>query len=341
MAGSIIWIEGGGEQSFRCAADDTVLAGALRSGLGFPYECNSGGCGSCQFELVEGELRDLWPDAPGISDRQRGRGRRLACQSIADADCTIRIAIDPAKAPPVRPVRRTVTFTGKRELTADMAEFHFRGEGAAEFRPGQFAMLLLPGLDGPRAYSMSNLANGEGEWRFVVRRLPSGRATGFLFDEMRAGQKLVIDGPYGNSYLRTDGGRDVVCIAGGSGLSPVLSILQGVIETPALDHCGVTLFHGGRGPADMCAAAELGRHPGLRGRVQLHTAISDDQAPGAAGWSGERGMIHELVRRVLGERMAACDYYFCGPPAMTDAVHRMLLLEAKVPASQLHFDRFY
>ena len=222
-----------------------------------------------------------------------------------------------------------------------MAEITFTADRAAEFLPGQFAMLQLPGIDGPRAYSMSNTANPQGEWRFIVKRVPGGKGTAFLFDDLQPGTVIRSDGPFGKGYLRTDNPREIVCIAGGSGLSPIMSILNGVAEDPALVGRRVHLFYGARGPADACVEGLLAEVPGLRERVELHVAISDDAAPGASEWTGARGMIHEVARQALGEACADYEYYFCGPPPMTDAVHRMLLLEAKVPASQLHFDRFY
>lgn len=336
-----IRIVGPQERDFACRKGDSLLAGALRAGIGFPYECNSGGCGSCQFELVEGEVSDLWPEAPGISERQRGRGRRLACQSAPLGDCTVKVSLNDDLVPAVRPDRHTLTYAGSRALTADMAEFTFHTDGPADFLPGQFAMLDLPGVEGPRAYSMSNLANNAGEWRFIVKRVPDGAGTAFLFDKLAPGDTVRLDGPFGNAWLRTDAPRDIACVAGGSGLSPVLSILQGIAAAPELEGRRVALFHGIRGPQDDCIEDALAEHPGLRERVELFRAISDEQAPGADAWTGDRGFIHEIVRRELGEAMAAHEFYFCGPPAMTDAVHRMLLLEARVPAGQLHFDRFY
>lgn len=332
---------GQGAVQFSCASGDTILYAALRSGLGFPYECNSGGCGACQFELVDGDVEDLWPEAPGISERQRGRGRRLACQSVPGSDCSIKVRLNEDGAAPVRPAVFTAVFEGARSLTPDMSEFTFRTTEPAQFLPGQFAMLRLPGVEGARAYSMSNLANEDGLWRFIVKRVAGGQGTSVLFDALEAGQDVEITGPLGNSYLRTDNDRPIVCIAGGSGLSPVMSILRSIGADPRFDSRRVMFFYGGRGPADMCVAEMLGAEPGLRDRVELFLAISDDEAAGAAEWAGDRGFIHELVRKHLGESLAQYEYYFCGPPPMTDAVHRMLLLEAKVPAGQLHFDRFY
>lgn len=336
-----ILVSGSEGAAFTCTPGDTVLAAALRSGLAFPYECNSGGCGSCQFDLVDGDVADRWPAAPGISDRQRARGRRLACQSVPNGDCTIRVALGDADPAVPSPEQKEVRFAARRSLTADMAEFTFIADGPTQFLPGQFALLELPGVTGPRAYSMSNIANAAGEWRFIVKRVPGGAGTGYLFDRLEPGAAIRFDGPFGNSFLRTDSPRDIVCIAGGSGLSPVLSILRGIAAEPRLAERRVMLFHGVRGPDDACAAAELALVPGLAGRVELITAISDPDAPGAAQWSGERGYIHDVVRNRLGDTAGAFEFYFCGPPPMTDAVHRLLLLEANAPAGQLHFDRFY
>ena len=336
-----IRVSGPEEKAYRCAADDTVLSAALRGGIGFPYECNSGGCGTCQFELLEGEVTESWPDAPGLSPRARARGKRLACQSVPASDCTIKVSLDQEMVPATVPQRQALAFLEARRLTADMSEFCFKSASAAEFLPGQFATISLPNVEGSRGYSMSNLPNASGEWNFVIKRVPGGKGTAVLFDSLKPGDRISVDAPYGNSYLRTGNGRDIVCIAGGSGLSPVLSILRGAVRAPELSDRRLLLFYGGRGPQDICVPQILGADPLVSGRVELHTAISDDNAPGANEWSGERGFVHELVRKTLGEEIPRFDYYFCGPPPMTDAVHRMLLLDYKVPARQLHFDRFF
>ncbi|WP_321390627.1 2Fe-2S iron-sulfur cluster-binding protein [Emcibacter sp.] len=336
-----IQVSGAEDQAFRCDEDDTILGGALRNGNGFPYECNSGGCGSCQFELIDGEVDELWSDAPGLSPRARERGRRLACQCVPKTDLTIKASFRDEYVPAVMPKRQKLALVGLTRLTSDMSEFSFKAEQGAEFLPGQFAMLGLPGVEGLRAYSMSNLPNDEGLWNFVIKRVPGGKGTAFLFDTLKAGDEISLDGPYGNSYLRTGNGRDIVCVAGGSGLSPVLSILRGAVQASELNDRRLLLFYGGRGPQDICVSDIIAADPLLSERVELHTAISDDEAPGARDWTGERGFVHELVKNTLGEDIKGFDYYFCGPPPMTDAVQRLLLLEYKVPSKQMYFDRFY
>lgn len=324
---------------FPCAGDDTLLRAALRAGLEMPYECNSGGCGACAVDLVAGEIEDLWPQSPGLSERQRARGKRLACQCRPRGDCVIKVRLRSEPTAVERPMRQLVTLVGREALTHDMAEFHFKASGPARFLPGQYALLDLPGVVGSRAYSMSNLPNEDGLWSFVIKRVPNGRGTAVLFDSLAEGDRIMLDGPFGMAFLRPDSPRDIICIAGGSGLSPVLSILRSAVREPKLNGRRLSLYYGGRTPADLCHGAALGRDAAVGDRVQLVGAISD---PAVADWAGERGFIHEVLKRTVeaGGDPKAFDYYFCGPPPMTDAVQRLLMLDWKVPPSQLYFDRF-
>jgi toluene monooxygenase electron transfer component len=328
-------------QTFTCDSRDTVLRAALRAGVNFSYECNSGGCGSCKFEVLEGSFTTLWPDAPGLSRRDIRKGRMLGCQCIPDGDAVIRFNPTPEADPDrvARPRRGSLTLKKTTALTADMAEFVFEGDGADAFLPGQFALLDLPGITGARAYSMSNLPNDNREWRFIIKRMPDGAGTAFLFDGLRLGDNLQFDAPYGNSYFRPENGRDIVCIAGGSGLSPVMSIARAATADPAMAGRHVQIFYGGRTPEDICTPELVSSLDGPGAGVSCVNAISDQTH--AADWDGECCFIHELAERRLAPDMAAYDYYFCGPPPMTDAVQRMLMIDHKVPFDQLHFDRFF
>lgn len=329
-----------GEPAFHCEPDDTLLRAALRAGVSLPYECSSGGCGACRVQVLEGAVHDLWPQAPGLPARPREKGFRLACQSRPLSDCRLRVRakLRTPELPLPPPLRRSSRLVSRLDLTADMAEFTFQADGPADFVPGQFALLSLPGVVGDRAYSMSNLPNEDGHWRFVVKRMVDGSGSAALFDRVRAGDEVMLDGPFGLAYLRNDSPRDIVCIAGGSGLSPLLSILAAAARS-GRHHRRLNLFYGGRRPSDLCVPAVIERDPSMHGRVDCVTAISDMAY--ADPWEGERGFIHDVVRRRLDAQgdPSANDYYFCGPPPMTDAVQRMLL-EMHVPTSQTFYDRF-
>ena len=133
---------------FEQLGSDTILRAALRAGLGFPYECNSGGCGSCKFELLDGEVENLWPQAPGLSERDLRKGKLLACQCVAMSDLRIKVRTAPECVPVIAPKRQRATFTGSYAITHDIREFHFLGEAAADFM-----------IAGPPAHGMPRLIN--------------------------------------------------------------------------------------------------------------------------------------------------------------------------------------
>lgn len=327
-----------GGEAYRCAEDDTLLRAALRSGLGMPYECNSGSCGTCKVELVEGRIESLRPDAPGLVERDRAKNRVLACQAQPRADCTIKVRLREENVPRHRPARFRARLEAVRDLTHDMREFTFAAHGAPGFLPGQYALFYLPGLAAPRTYSMANVDDGSGRWQFIVRRVPGGTGTTTLFHDVVVGSEVEIDGPYGLAYLRTGSPRDIVCIGGGSGLAPVLSIARGAVREPALDGRNIHVFYGARTSRDLCGETELCALPGYGERLFFHPVLSHAQEPD--GWKGPRGFVHELARDFIGERWGDFEYYFAGPPPMAEAVQRMLI-DKRVPYPQVHFDSFY
>lgn len=332
--------DGAPDGAFDCAPGDTILRAALRAGVGMSYSCNTGACGTCRFTLLDGTVTHQRADAPAWTEKDRARGRWLGCQAEPQGDCRVSFRPDPAAVLPVRPAPRQGVLVARRDLNHDIAEFAIRVTGDPAFLPGQYALLTLPGVEGARVYSMSNLPDDDGIWAFLIRRVPGGAATGVLFDRLRPGDALTLDGPYGLAYLRTDVPRDLVLIAGGSGLSPMASIARGALAAPALAGRALAgraihVFFGGRGPADAAAAAFL---PALDpARVHLTAALSDPAL--AEGWTGPTGFIHEVAGATMGEALRDCEVYFAGPPAMARAVEAMLQAQG-VPRGQIHFDEF-
>lgn len=317
-----------------------MLRAALRAGLGFPYECNSGGCGSCRFDVVDGQVECLWPDAPGLTERDRKRGRQLACQCRAVGDLTIKVRLGEEYVPCVAPRRRAARLVGSAPITHDLREFRFASDEPAEFLPGQFASLMLPGVPSARAYSMSNLPNAAGEWHFQVRRVPGGQGTASLFDRLRPGDAVEIDGPYGLAWLREDSPRDVVCVAGGSGLAPMVSIARGAAAAGMLANRKLHFFYGARTPRDVCGDAFLRDLPNGGLAIRYHAVVSNSESS-ETPWNGETGFVHEAVVRRLGNELARHEFYFAGPPPMTQALQELLMVKHRVPYQQIHFDRFF
>ena len=331
----------GSNKVFTCREQDTLLRAAIREGIKIPYECNSGGCGSCTFDLIEGEVESLWDSPPGLSPRDIRKGKLLACQCKPKGNCEIDFRLDDWKSPQYPPQRFSATYISRCDLTEDMAEFCFQSESMAQFMSGQFAMLTLPGVTGDRAYSMSNVSNSDGYWQFIVKKMPGGAGSTYLFDEIKVGDVIEIDGPFGLAYLDPAIHRDVVCIGGGSGLSPIMSIARAVAANDDFSDQKLKMFYGGRGPKDICTPELLSAIDPNGTKITCYNATSDPDLSAKHGWDGDVCFVHELVKNILGDSLPEYEFYFCGPPPMTEAVQRMLMIEYKVPFEQIHFDRFF
>ncbi|HEY8579397.1 MAG TPA: 2Fe-2S iron-sulfur cluster-binding protein [Beijerinckiaceae bacterium] len=333
-----ITISNGG-LTFDCV-DDTIMRAATRAGLGFPYECNVGECGNCRFELQEGEVSYLRENPPAITERDAQRKRYLGCQAAPHGDCVIKVPLRDHYKSKHLPKKVQGELIAAMDVTHDIREFRFRLSEPAPFLAGQYALLSPPGVEGGRAYSMCNTGETGEEWHFQIRRVPNGVATTAMFDRLKVGESMGFDGPYGMAYLREDAPRDVLCLAGGSGLSPMISISRAAAKSPALAGRNIHFVYGGRTPRDVCGEQMLCELAGFGERIHYHAAISMPDDPASAGWKGEVGFVHEVAERMFGERLADYEVYFAGPPLMAQAVTKMLI-KAKVPAGQMHFDQFY
>jgi toluene monooxygenase electron transfer component len=313
------------------------MRSALRAGLGFPYECNVGSCGNCRFDLLEGDIVEMRADAPGLSERDRERGRRLGCQARPLGDCVVKLRFMPQYASHFPPIRQFATLSAVRDITHDIREFRFKLDRPVHFLAGQYALLDLPGVQGNRAYSMANIDNDAGEWHFQVRRVPNGLATAKLFDALQIGARIGVDGPYGMAYFREEAERDIICLAGGSGLSPMISVARAAAASARFSGRSIDFVYGGRTARDICGEDMLSELPRFGTHIRYHPVVSngDDGA-----WPGHRGFVHEAAERLFGDRLRDCEIYFAGPPLMGQAIQKMLI-DLGVPSAQVHFDQFY
>ena len=232
----------------------------------------------------------------------------------------------------------TARFVGKTDLTHDLAEFVFELDRAQPFLAGQYALIGVDGVDGPRAYSMCNLAGETSRWHFQIKRTPNGAMTRHLFERLAEGDSVSIDGPFGTAFLQTESERDILCLAGGSGLSPMIAIARAAAAHPALSGRRFDFVFGGRRPEDVCGEEILRELPGFGSTLHFHAAISEEMPDGS--WDGHRGFVHSIAETLFGDDLQHKEIYFAGPPMMAQAVQKMLF-EHQVPPEQVHFDEFY
>ncbi len=330
-----------GETSVACPhGDDTVLLASLRAGIGFPYECNAGACGSCKYELLEGEVQSLCDNPPGLTARDIRKNMHLACQTRPLSNISVKTRLSDEYVPQIKTEKFKAKFINSFDVTHDIKEFVFQAEQPAQFQPGQYALLSFPRLGIKRAYSMSNLPNTQGEWRFQIRKVPDGQSTSFLFNQISPSDVIEIDAPYGMAYVRNNA-RNIVCVAGGSGLAPMVSIARGASELGLLKNKTLHFFYGGRSYRDVGVESQISNLPEFGQQIFFHPVVSDMSEDNLKNWSGEFGFVHESVEKKLGEGIKEYEFYFAGPPPMTKSLQESLMLKHQVPFDQIHFDRFF
>ncbi|PBC51913.1 isoprene monooxygenase reductase [Rhodococcus sp. ACS1] len=335
----------GYEGPVTCGPEETLLRAGLRAGLALPYECASGGCGSCRAQLVDGEVKTLWPDAAGLSERDRRRGNRiLMCQSIPTANCTLKAPLldGPTVSREAVPERVTSRLLGREALTPDTALFTLDFSSPIDFLPGQFMLLESP--DGVRrAYSMAHPANGAGSTtvEFIIRAKPGGAASSWLFEKVQVGEELLVEGPYGRAYAQPGSERPAVCIAGGTGLAPILAITEELLVENRARR--VDLYIGARMAGDIVLLDRLARLNELGARVAVSVEDPDLTGNEPAGWDvfadSRVGRVIDHVAEDWTD-LSEHDIYLAGPAGMVDAALRALVRERGASADRLFFDRF-
>lgn len=308
---------------------DNLLAVLQQADVPVSHSCLSGRCGTCRCRLVQGEVMD------GGQEQRRPLDAApsyvLACQTALTGDCTIEVPEpDEIVVHPARLLKATVTAID--DLGHDVKALRLRSNKPLSFSPGQYAQLQFT-PEHARPYSMAGLMDDD-ELVFHVRVVPGGRVTQYIAQQLRVGDTVRISGPMGTAYLRRRHTGPMLCVAGGTGLAPVLSIVRGALEG-GMDN-PIHLYFGARAQRDVYAMETLealaARHPQLR----LHIVVAEPaQRPGP--W--RTGLVTSVVAQDL-PRLAGWRAYLCGSPPMVEAAS-FLVRQLGLAPEHLHADAFY
>lgn len=310
---------------------DTILAAALARGLPFPHSCQAGNCGTCKVRLVGGDV-DMTPYSEfALTTQERADGLILACRSVPWEDCEIALLEEDEIV--VHPQRElTCEVSGLEILTHDIKRVVLTviAGGPFAFSAGQYARVTFPGQR-PRDYSMANRPD-ETALEFHIRNT-GGAVSRHVYDALRLGDSVQVEGPIGTSHLREAHDGPILAIAGGSGLAPIKSIVETALAKGMRQP--IHLYVGARRDRDLYLENRLfdlaQRHPNLR----FTPVLSEPDGP----TDRRVGYVGEVAEGELTdpEQTRA---YLAGPPAMVEAT-TLLLVERGVPPRHIHADAFY
>ena len=329
----------GGDRSFDVGRNELLLLAALAQGIDYPHNCRVGTCGSCKTRLLKGRISPMVDFALSpLTNQELKDGYILACQSKVRSDLEIEVRLGQQVMVPARTVSSRVV--GWHRLPGEVIDLRLRLDQPLMFKGGQYCTIAASGSFVRRSYSFYDLppdpaGQGAVEVGFLVKRLPGGRFSEWLFAEDRSGAKIWVEGPFGAMGLE-DFERDGLCVAGGTGLAPILSIVGDRLQRSK--KCRFTIVFGVRSAHDIFAAQRL--HELMAqwpGRVRLLTILSHE--PAGSAWPGLRGLVTDALSGSLGINFGEVAAFVCGSLGMVEAVERKLIALG-VDAGRIHADKF-
>jgi propane monooxygenase reductase subunit len=318
--------------------DQTILRAAAEQGVQLMHGCKEGQCAACKSFVLEGDDIELDRYSTfALPDYERDEGSTLLCRAHAYEDLVIELLnYDEEIIRGGLPIRKGVAeVVANDPVTHDLRHLvlHLVEPEEIKYFPGQYLDLTVPGTVETRSFSMAAPPGREGRFEFVIKVYPDGLFSRYLAETLQVGDRLDVEGPFGTFTLRESRTSDLVMIAGGAGLAPVLGLLRSMADRGV--ERKATFYYGVRGRRDLCFEKELRE---LEERLSGFRYVPALSEPDDAGWAGETGMITDVVRRLEGD-LTGRDVYLCGPPPMVEAALE-LLPAMGARQSDIFYDKF-
>ncbi len=325
-----------GSRELRVAGGKPLLATLKEQQIFIPSACGGrGSCGLCKVAVLEGGGAILPTEMPWLTPEEQKNHIRLSCQIKVRRDLAIRI---PEELFNVRQYQAEVA--GIVDLTHDIKQVTLTLIEPPEiaFTAGQYIQIEVPPYaltDEPvyRAYSVASDPVDNRRLELEIRYVPNGICTTYVHQHLKVGDAVTFNGPYGEFGLRPTE-REIICIAGGSGMAPIRAILLEMARTRNPRPC--RYFFGARSVRDLFLVDEMRRLEGEIPNFHFIPALSsptpDDH------WEGETGLITAVVERHVPDA-ANAEAYLCGSPLMIDACIKTLR-GCGMPETQIFYDKF-
>lgn len=312
--------------------NDTVLNTLSDHKINLPSSCaGKATCGTCKFRLITPHSEPRPTELPFLNKEERESGVRLSCQVKVADNMEIELAESLLSAGKFQ-----TKVVHVEQLTHDikLVRFELLDGKTVSFRPGQFVEIMIPGFEESRAYSIASNPKHSNYIELIIRQVYKGVATTFVHKAMNVGDKITMIGPYGDFYLNEDSNREIIAIAGGSGMAPMKSIIEYLVDQDMPRK--MTYFFGALQVRDLFYTEELKQiekeYPNFKYVPALSKKADTDE------WDGEEGLITEVLDRHMGD-LSNVEAYLCGSAGMINACIAVLLKHG-MKEENISFDKF-
>jgi CDP-4-dehydro-6-deoxyglucose reductase len=329
-----ITVQPSGHQ-FSCEEDETVLAAAMRAGVGLPYGCKNGACSSCKGKVVSGSVSHKAHQQRALTPEEEAQGFSLFCCASAHSDLVIEAReVAGSEDYPLKKMPSRVASIEKVAPDVVVLTLQLPANERLRYRAGQYIEFML--RDGKRrSYSMASAPDGDAPITLHIRHMAGGLFTEQVFGTMKERDILRFEGPLGTFFVREDSAKPMLLLASGTGFAPIKAIVEHLIH--AKSDRAMTLYWGGRRPQDLYMDALCRQWaeqlPNFRYVPVVSNALSEDQ------WQGRAGFVHQAVMADLPD-LSGHQVYACGAPVMVDSAKRDFVAQCRLPADEFYADAF-
>jgi CDP-4-dehydro-6-deoxyglucose reductase len=322
-------------RGFAAEPGEAILAAGIRSGIGLPYGCKDGACGSCKCKKLEGKVVHGPHQSKALSPEEEANGFILTCCGVPHSDVVLESRqVTDESAFPIRKLPTRVIALEKKSHDVMLVKLQLPANDTFRYHAGQYIEFILQG-GARRSYSMGNAPHNGPGIELHIRHMAGGKFTDHVFNAMKEREILRIEGPYGSFFLREDSDRPMILLASGTGFAPIKAVIEHMqfkgIDRPA------TLYWGGRRPSDLYlddwVRARTAEMPNLR-----YVPVISDAEP-ADAWRGRTGFVHQAVLEDFPD-LSAYQVYACGAPIVVDSARADYIRLAGLSADEFYADAF-
>ncbi len=327
------------QHHFEVEPHESVLEAALRQGVGLPYGCRNGACGSCKGRVVEGTVTHRSHQASTLPPEDVAEGKALFCSALAHSDLLIEVReVDGVGALAIRKLPARVAELDRAAHDVVIMRLQLPAAERFQYLAGQYVEMILK--DGKRrSYSMATAPHLAEQVELHVRHTPGGLFTDHVFgagaSQLKVRDILRFEGPFGTFTLREDSDKPIVFLASGTGFAPIKAMVEHCIALKSARP--MVLYWGGRRPADLYLDALARSWEEELGSFSYVPVISD--ALPEDGWSGRTGLVHRAVMADIAD-LSGYQVYACGAPVMVEAARRDFAATCGLAVEEFFADAF-
>ena len=322
-------------RSFTVPGGDTVLIAGISQGIGLPYGCKDGACGSCKCKMLSGSVVHGNHQSKALSPEEEADGFVLTCCATPLSDLVLESRqVTEAGALPIKKMPTRVSSIRKASDDVMVIQLQLPANDTFTYRAGQYVEFIL--RDGARrSYSMANAPHLGPGVELHIRHMPGGKFTDHVFGAMKEKEILRIEGPFGSFFLREDSVKPIILLASGTGFAPVKALIE------HMQHQGierkVVLYWGARKPSDLYMQDWVQAQLAVMPTLSFVPVVSD--ASESDAWSGRTGFVHRAAMQDFPD-MRDYQVYACGAPIVVESAREDFVALCGLDADEFFADAF-